>query len=259
MRQNNIKTLLMLARVVFMYFLFKLQNCLRRAAKNFSDSLLPQFLVKIYHERFRCFTAGFHFTYFVIDLKRLPGTNAYLNAVKVVRQAALQGHHLPEMRKIMLQTWCWTGNFCKSHGHTRQYQALHHCLNHLWVSIRQARCRIHNLLKGVSHEFSDVFAVIFTSDQMRDTPFADGDIFGEHVSQSCPQHPVRRIFHNIRIGNDRFRAGIIQRNLYAAHNHWRRIRCIAIHGRSRSYNDWRAANGMSQYLAGIVNYTRTDP
>ena len=105
------------------------------------------------------------------------------------------------------------------HAQSGDYQSIRDIADY----IRIARCDFirlrHDFAQRGSNQLGDGFAIIFAGDQMRDSPFADADVFRHHIAESRPQHPHGRLRQNIRIQQYTLRTLIVQRNLHMIQLH----------------------------------------
>ena len=227
-------------------------------AKDAANLRLPRGAVKRLHVRLGLRAVGHDLAQLAVDLHRQHRADAHLNAVQVVGHAALERHHLPHVREVVLQAGRRAGNLGVRHRRTGDDQPLGDGLHRVRIALRDAVRRVDDLLQRRAHQLRDALAVILAGDDVRDAPFADRDVLRHHVAQARPKHAHRRLREDFRIEQDSFRTVVVQRDLDVVDLHRGGIRGVAVHGGRGADDGARHADRVAQHLAGVVDHAGAD-
>ena len=183
------------------------------------------------------------------DVHGQRGAHAHVDAVQVGFLAALQGHHVPDVAEVVLQTAGGARDAGKAHGKTAEHQPFGYRAHAVGIAAGEAFGGGHDLFERPSHELGHVGAVVFARHQMADAPLAHGNILGGHVAQPRPQHAHGGLGHDLGVQHDACGAAVVQGALHAVYHHGGGVGGEAVHAGGGAHHDLGQLHVKAEHLA----------
>ena len=200
------------------------------------------FLIRLYGQQF------------FIKAQGLQSTDGALDTVQILRRAKFHSPHIHDVGNIMLITGGGSGATGIIHGHAADHQALEHRLHRILFPPQQAIRPVNALLQGRADQLGHFLAVIFAGDDVRHAPFANADIFCDHIAQTGPQQAHGSLAQNIRVADDHIRGFGVDGYFQAGAGHGGSSGSIAIHGRGSAYDHIRQPGQGGQHFADVIDH-----
>ena len=97
--------------------------------------------------------------------------------------------HFPEVGHVMFTAGGGPGVSDKLHGNPRQDQGFGDGSDHLGITLPDTAALRQHCPQGSPHHSFNMFAVIFSGDEMCQFPVQQAGVFAQHIPQTGSDHP----------------------------------------------------------------------